>query len=60
MPHHSETCDSGSPIIKVFGLPLWHDPRSPRTIITTENLPGTCWPMKGDQGYVVIKVLNHF
>ncbi|XP_065659382.1 SUN domain-containing protein 3 isoform X3 [Hydra vulgaris] len=56
MPHHSETCESGSPIIKVFGLPLWNDPRSPRSIINSDSLPGSCWPMKSSKGYVVIKL----
>jgi len=56
LSHHSPTCDVGTPIIKVFGLPLWDDPRSPRSVITPDALPNQCWPMKGTQGYVVIKL----
>lgn len=55
-PYHSETCDVGAPIIKVFGLPLWQDPRSPRNVIQPSTSPGNCWPMKGNAGYIVFKV----
>ena len=55
-PYHSDTCDVGAPIIKVLGVPLWQDPRSPHSIISPETLPGNCWPMKGTQGYIVVKV----
>ena len=55
-PYHSETCDIGAPIIKVFGLPLWQDPRSPRNVIQPSISPGNCWPMKGNAGFIVIKV----
>ena len=57
-PYHSATCDVGTPIIKVFGVPLWQDPRSPRAVISPENFPGKCWPMKGSQGFIVVKVCS--
>ncbi|XP_066927890.1 SUN domain-containing protein 3-like [Clytia hemisphaerica] len=56
IPHHSETCEVGAPIIKVFGLPLWQDPRSPRNVIQPDTTPGNCWPMQGTNGYIVIKL----
>lgn len=54
--YYSDTCEVGAPIIKVFGMSLWKDPRSPRSIINPENLPGNCWSMKGTHGFIVIKV----
>lgn len=54
--YYSDTCEVGAPIIKVFGMSLWKDPRSPRSIINPENLPGNCWSMKGTHGFIVIKL----
>ena len=42
--------------MKVFGIVIWEETRTPREIIKPEVLPGNCWPMKGSSGYVVIKV----
>ena len=56
MPYHSDSHSSGSPIMKVFGIVVWRETRTPREIIKPEVQPGNCWPLKGSSGYVVIKV----
>ena len=42
--------------MKIFGIIVWQDSRTPREIIKPETLPGNCWPLEGPTGYVVIKV----
>ena len=56
VPYHSSTYSYGWPIVKVFGLVVWQDTRTPRELIKPETLPGNCWPLEGERGYVVIKV----
>eukprot|EP00794_Sanderia_malayensis_P008713 gene8713-9644_t len=55
VPYHSLTHSSGWPIMKVFGIVVWEDTRTPREVIKPENLPGNCWPLQGQKGYVTIK-----
>ncbi|XP_065066395.1 SUN domain-containing protein 2-like [Rhopilema esculentum] len=56
VPYHSQTHSSGWPIMKVFGMVVWEDTRTPREIIKPETLPGNCWPLKGSSGYAAIKL----
>eukprot|EP00112_Aurelia_sp_Birch-Aquarium-sp1_P008567 Seg1947.6 transcript_id=Seg1947.6/GoldUCD/mRNA.D3Y31 product="SUN domain-containing protein 2" protein_id=Seg1947.6/GoldUCD/D3Y31 len=56
VPHHSPTHSHGWPIMKIFGIVIWQDARTPREIIKPETLPGNCWPLEGPTGYVVIKL----
>lgn len=40
----------------IFGIPLWHTSRSPRTVIQPGVHPGECWPFPGSNGYLVIQL----
>lgn len=40
----------------IFGIPLWHASRSPRTVIQPGVHPGECWAFPGSTGYLVIQL----
>ncbi|XKL60097.1 hypothetical protein PGB90_001113 [Kerria lacca] len=40
----------------IFGIPLWHISRSPRTVIQPGVHPGECWAFSGSTGYLVIQL----
>ncbi len=40
----------------IFGIPLWHTSRSPRTVIQPGVHPGECWAFPGSTGYLVIQL----
>lgn len=40
----------------IFGIPLWHATRSPRTVIQPGVHPGECWAFPGSTGYLVIQL----
>ncbi|XP_055487691.1 SUN domain-containing protein 2-like [Leucoraja erinacea] len=52
----SETLETKTALLSLFGFPLWYQSRSPRAVIQPEVHPGNCWPFKGSQGFVVIEL----
>ncbi|XP_032869051.1 SUN domain-containing protein 2-like [Amblyraja radiata] len=52
----TETLETKTALLSLFGFPLWYQSRSPRAVIQPEVHPGNCWPFKGSQGFVVIKL----
>lgn len=40
----------------IFGIPLWHSSRTPRTVIQPGVHPGECWAFPGSTGYLVIQL----
>jgi SUN domain-containing protein 1/2 len=40
-----------------FGLPFWHPPNNPRTIIQPGAVPGECWSYEGAEGFIVIQLI---
>ncbi|XP_056153592.1 SUN domain-containing protein 1 [Lampris incognitus] len=52
----SETYETKSALLSLFGLPLWYFSQSPRVVIQPEVHPGNCWAFKGASGYLVIRL----
>ncbi|XP_032869058.1 SUN domain-containing protein 2-like [Amblyraja radiata] len=52
----TETLETKTALLSLFGFPLWYQSRSPRAVIQPEVHPGNCWPFKGSQGFVVIEL----
>ncbi|CAH1794132.1 unnamed protein product [Owenia fusiformis] len=52
----SETYQRRTAQISMFGIPLWYNSNSPRTVIQPDVHPGQCWAFKGDKGYLVIQL----
>uniref|UniRef100_A0A9J8AFH3 Sad1 and UNC84 domain containing 1a n=1 Tax=Cyprinus carpio carpio TaxID=630221 RepID=A0A9J8AFH3_CYPCA len=50
----SESFDTKTALLSLFGLPLWYFSQSPRVVIQPDVHPGNCWAFKGSQGYLVI------
>ncbi|XP_016110698.1 SUN domain-containing protein 1 isoform X3 [Sinocyclocheilus grahami] len=50
----SESFDTKTALLSLFGLPMWYFSQSPRVIIQPDVHPGNCWAFKGSQGYLVI------
>ncbi|TRY89352.1 hypothetical protein DNTS_015292 [Danionella cerebrum] len=50
----SETYKTRSACLSLFGIPLWYQTESPRTVIQPELYPGKCWAFRGSQGFLVI------
>ncbi|XP_043109040.1 SUN domain-containing protein 1 isoform X4 [Puntigrus tetrazona] len=50
----SESFDTKTALMSLFGLPLWYFSQSPRVVIQPDVHPGNCWAFKGSQGYLVI------
>ncbi|XP_059387864.1 SUN domain-containing protein 1 isoform X1 [Carassius carassius] len=50
----SESFDTKTALLSLFGLPLWYFSQSPRVVIQPDVLPGNCWAFKGSQGYLVV------
>lgn len=42
--------------ISIFGIPLWHQKNTPRTVITPSVNPGDCWAFQGFPGYLLLKL----
>ncbi|XP_058509173.1 SUN domain-containing protein 1 isoform X2 [Solea solea] len=52
----SETYETKTALMSLFGLPLWYFSQSPRVVIQPDVYPGNCWAFKGTQGYLVIRL----
>ncbi|XP_041133670.1 SUN domain-containing protein 1-like isoform X2 [Polyodon spathula] len=52
----SETYETKTALMSLFGIPLWYFSQSPRVVIQPDVHPGNCWAFKGSQGYLVIRL----
>eukprot|EP00062_Callorhinchus_milii_P008948 gi/632952239/ref/XP_007891743.1/ PREDICTED: SUN domain-containing protein 1 isoform X5 [Callorhinchus milii] len=52
----SETYETKTALMSLFGIPLWYFSQSPRVVIQPDVYPGNCWAFKGSQGYLVIRL----
>ncbi|XP_074961077.1 SUN domain-containing protein 1 isoform X4 [Phalacrocorax aristotelis] len=52
----SETYETKTALISLFGIPLWYFSQSPRAVIQPDMYPGNCWAFKGSQGYLVVRL----
>ncbi|CAL8261746.1 unnamed protein product [Arctogadus glacialis] len=52
----SETYETRTALLSLFGLPLWYFSQSPRVVIQPDVQPGNCWAFRGSTGYLVIRL----
>ncbi|NXJ87955.1 SUN2 protein, partial [Corythaixoides concolor] len=52
----SETYDTRTAVLSLFGIPLWYYSQSPRAILQSNVDPGYCWSFRGSQGFAVIRL----
>ncbi|KAM4024707.1 SUN domain-containing protein 1 isoform 5-T7 [Anomaloglossus baeobatrachus] len=52
----SETYETKTALMSLFGIPLWYLSQSPRVVIQPDMHPGNCWAFKGAQGYLVVRL----
>ncbi|XP_041714083.1 SUN domain-containing protein 1 isoform X4 [Coregonus clupeaformis] len=52
----SETYETKTALMSLFGLPLWYFSQSPRVAIQPDIHPGNCWAFQGSHGYLVIRL----
>uniref|UniRef100_A0A8C3X042 Sad1 and UNC84 domain containing 1 n=1 Tax=Catagonus wagneri TaxID=51154 RepID=A0A8C3X042_9CETA len=52
----SETFETKTALISLFGVPLWYFSQSPRVAIQPDIYPGNCWAFRGSQGYLVVRL----
>ncbi|XP_070219263.1 SUN domain-containing protein 1 isoform X7 [Bos mutus] len=52
----SETYETKTALISLFGVPLWYFSQSPRVAIQPDIYPGNCWAFRGSQGYLVVRL----
>ncbi|XP_073070993.1 SUN domain-containing protein 1 isoform X1 [Manis javanica] len=52
----SETYETKTALISLFGIPLWYFSQSPRVVIQPDIYPGNCWAFKGSQGFLVVRL----
>ncbi|XP_036913869.1 SUN domain-containing protein 1 isoform X4 [Sturnira hondurensis] len=52
----SETYETKTALISLFGIPLWYFSQSPRVVIQPDMYPGNCWAFRGSQGYLVVRL----
>ncbi|KAG1936038.1 SUN domain-containing protein 1 isoform X2 [Pimephales promelas] len=50
----SESFNTKTALMSLFGVPLWYFSQSPRVVIQPNVHPGNCWAFKGSYGYLVI------
>ncbi|XP_077062232.1 SUN domain-containing protein 1 isoform X6 [Siphateles boraxobius] len=50
----SESFNTKTALMSLFGLPLWYFSQSPRVVIQPDVHPGNCWAFKGSYGFLVI------
>ncbi|MGH0180003.1 UNVERIFIED_CONTAM: hypothetical protein FKN15_004623 [Acipenser sinensis] len=54
----SETYETKTALLSLFGIPLWYHSQSPRVVIQPDVLPGNCWAFRGSHGFVVIELAS--
>ncbi|XP_063077073.1 SUN domain-containing protein 1 [Engraulis encrasicolus] len=52
----SETFETQTALMSLFGIPLWYFTQSPRVVIQPDVQPGKCWAFKGSHGYLVMRL----
>ncbi|KAM4651574.1 SUN domain-containing protein 2 [Discoglossus pictus] len=52
----SETYETKTALLSLFGIPLWYQSQSPRVILQPDTNPGNCWAFRGSQGYAVVRL----
>lgn len=52
----SETYETKTALLSLFGIPLWYHSQSPRVIIQPDVHPGNCWAFQGPQGFAVVRL----
>ncbi|XP_036615235.1 SUN domain-containing protein 2 isoform X2 [Trichosurus vulpecula] len=52
----SETYDTRTALLSLFGIPLWYHSQSPRAILQPDVQPGNCWAFRGPQGFAVVRL----
>ncbi|NWS48401.1 SUN2 protein, partial [Probosciger aterrimus] len=52
----SETYETRTALLSLFGIPLWYHSQSPRVILQPDVNPGSCWAFRGSQGFAVIRL----
>ncbi|MEE6515263.1 hypothetical protein FKM82_023881 [Ascaphus truei] len=52
----SETYETKTALLSLFGIPLWYQSQSPRVILQPDSNPGNCWAFRGSQGFAVIRL----
>ncbi|XP_038847107.1 SUN domain-containing protein 1-like isoform X2 [Salvelinus namaycush] len=52
----SETYETKTALMSLFGLPLWYFSQSPRVVIQPDVHPGNCWAFQGSHGYLVMRL----
>ncbi|XP_023569207.1 SUN domain-containing protein 1 isoform X1 [Octodon degus] len=52
----SETYETKTALLSLFGIPLWYFSQSPRVVIQPDIYPGNCWAFKGSQGFLVVRL----
>lgn len=52
----SETYETRTALLSLFGIPLWYHSQSPRVILQPDVNPGNCWAFCGSQGFAVIRL----
>ncbi|XP_071976568.1 SUN domain-containing protein 1 isoform X9 [Engystomops pustulosus] len=52
----TETYETKTALVSLFGIPLWYLSQSPRVVIQPDMYPGNCWAFKGAQGYLVVRL----
>ncbi|KAJ6658878.1 hypothetical protein lerEdw1_019514, partial [Lerista edwardsae] len=55
----SETYETKTALLSLFGIPLWYHSQSPRVILQPDVYPGNCWAFQGSQGFAVIRLSSH-
>ncbi|XP_077195673.1 SUN domain-containing protein 2 [Paroedura picta] len=54
----SETYETKTALLSLFGIPLWYHSQSPRVILQPDVYPGNCWAFQGSQGFAVIRLTS--
>uniref|UniRef100_A0A8C5KJL6 Sad1 and UNC84 domain containing 2 n=1 Tax=Jaculus jaculus TaxID=51337 RepID=A0A8C5KJL6_JACJA len=52
----SETYETKTALLSLFGIPLWYHSQSPRVILQPDVHPGNCWAFQGPQGFAVVRL----
>ncbi|XP_039250390.2 uncharacterized protein LOC120328062 [Styela clava] len=52
----SESYQRKTALVSLFGIPIYYNVNTPRSVIQASTLPGECWSFKGSEGYIVISL----